>query len=307
MDLRGRVLLLGAFAAGCSQPQPLAEPRVHVLEACEIEFARRIPPVVMATVDGRPDLAFLVDTGADTSSVDLAMAEALGFPIRPYSRSGSSKGADGRAIAFEGYVPMERIEIGSVLVEGLGVPAIDSDVTRLHGWFGILGQDVLKHVILVLDAERGRLHALPPSTDQDGISSYLKARKIGTGAWVALDVDFRPCPFLVFDVDGLEGGKMEMEVDTGATSTSLPAPAIAALGLEEIGTFSAHGIAGVHEGRTFRLEDLGLVGLKISGEVHEAKLAYGLFGMDVLGLLVIVLDAPHGRIWFHNRAGAEER
>jgi hopanoid biosynthesis associated RND transporter like protein HpnN len=46
---------------------------------------------------------------------------------------------------------------------------------------------------------------------------------------------------------------------------------------------------------------LKLYGIEISTEVNESKLDYGLFGMDILGKLVVLFDAPHGKVWFHHR------
>lgn len=291
-----------ALAAACARRQTvLPDPRVRIDAPIEIELASSIPPKVVATVDGRRDLAFLVDTGASASSVDLGMAKALGFEVRPYAGKGRSTGSDGRSIEFEGYVSMQRLEIGSLVIEDLHVPAVDTEVTKIHGFFGILGQDVLGKMIFALDAERGRLHALPASTDDQQIAKYLKDAKLGEGAWAVAPVAFRPCPFLTFDVANLEGGEVELELDTGATDTSFPKKVIQALELQAVGTFEAHGIAGKHGGRTYRLDRLGLYGLEISTEIHESELDYGLFGMDILGELVVLFDAPHGKVWFHRR------
>jgi len=291
-----------ALGAGCAHRQTeIPDPKVDVKTPIVIELASNLPPTVSAKVDGRPGLVMIVDTGASTSSIDLTAARKLGFDVRPYATSGRSTGSDGRSISFEGYVPVERVEIGSLVIEDLHVPAIDSEVTKIHGWFGILGQDVLGKMIVVLDAGRLRLHALPPSMDEAALTSYLSEAKLGKGKWAVAPVSFRPCPFLVFDVAKLESGEVELELDSGATDTSLPKKVIEALELEEIGSFESHAIAGKYGGRTYRVQRLGLYGLEISAEVHESELEYGRLGMDILGELVVLFDAPHGKVWFHHR------
>src|SRR5262249_11791020 len=143
-------------------------------------------------------------------------------------------------------------------------------------------QDVLGKMIFAVDAERGRIHALPATTDQAGITAYLKDAELGDGAWAVAPVEYRPCPFLSFEVPEREGGILEREFDTGATDTSLPTRAIRRLSLEKAGTYAAQGIAGVHEGKTYKLRSFNLYGIEISTEIDESKLDYGLFGMDIL-------------------------
>jgi predicted aspartyl protease len=296
-----RATALLAVAACARTPTVIPEPRVAVEAPIEIELAKGAVPTVVATVDGHPGLVFLVDTGASMSCVNLSAARELGLPVRPYASTGRTTGSDGRSAEYESYVPMSRIEIGPLAIEDLHVPAFDSEVLAVHGWFGLLGQDVLGKMIFVVDAERGRLHALPPSTDMEGLTRYLKDAKLGAGGWGAVPVEFRPCPHLALDVAEPVGGQVVLELDTGATWTSLPKSLVRGLALEEAGTYEAHTIAGRHAGRTYKLRGLDLFGIKISGEIEDSDLDHGLFGMDILGKLVVVFDAPHGKVWFHNR------
>jgi hypothetical protein len=81
----------------------------------------------------------------------------------------------------------------------------------------------------------------------------------------------------------------------------LPTPAIAALGLEELGTYTAESSSGRHEGKTYRLENLDFLGRSVSAEITDCGLPFGLLGMDILSEFVVVLDAPRGQVWFHHR------
>ena len=299
----GSTLAAAILLAGCGGR---AQPRIRVEAPSRLDLATRVPPVVHAVVDGNPGLPFVLDSGASITSLDRGRAEALGLRVRPYSKPGATRGADGQSVPLEGYAVLERLEVGGLLVEGLAVPVVESEVTAVHGWFGILGQDVLARFPVVLDAELGHVHFLPPSTDQGGIQRYLGEAKVGSGKWVIAPAPFRPCPFLAFDVAGLEPGAIELEIDTGATATSLPLAAIRALDLKPTGRYEARTIAGVEVGNTYRVKGMDLFGLKISAEIQESALEFGLLGMDVLGELVVVLDGPGGKIWLHRREGEGE-
>jgi hypothetical protein len=76
--------------------------------------------------------------------------------------------------------------------------------------------------------------------------------------------------------------ELELLIDTGATGTSLPSPAIVAVGLEEAGTYAAHGLSGCQEGRTYRLENLNFQGRSVGVEIQDCALPFGLLGMDIL-------------------------
>ncbi|MGH7150744.1 MAG: retropepsin-like aspartic protease [Planctomycetota bacterium] len=294
-SLAAAILLAGCGGGG------RAEPRIRVEEPSRLDLLTRVPPVVHAVVDGRPGLPFLLDSGASVTSLDLGRAQALGLRLRSSSRPGTTRGSDGRTVPLERYAVLGRLELGAVLVEGLAVPVIESEATAVPGWFGILGQDVLARFPVVLDAERGHVHFLPPSTDEGSVRRYLEEAKLGKGKWAVAPAPFRPSPFLAFDVAGLEPGTIELEIDTGSTATSLPQAAIRALGLEPVGTFESRTIAGTERGETYLVRGMDLFGLKVTAEVGESRLEYGLLGMDVLRELVLVLDGPGGKIWLHKR------
>jgi predicted aspartyl protease len=293
------LLLLGA----CSQGSSYGSPEPDILIAAP-EVMPMIPgalPVIEVTADGRTGLAMLVDSGASITSIDRGMAEELGFEIGRYDGTSSTTGADGRSMPLEYYTTLRRLELGSVVVEDFLVTVLDSEATSRHDWFGILGQDVLERLPVIVDGSRDELHLLPLETGEQGIVDYLTEQEVGDGAWAVAPIDFRPCPYLPCSIEGLGPDGIEILIDTGASSTSLPMVAIEALGLEPVGTYQSVTIAGISEGNTYQLEDFGLYGLLIDATIHGGKLDHGLMGMDILGELVVVFDGPGERIWLHNR------
>jgi hypothetical protein len=129
-------LLAGAtLAAGCGgSPATGSGPRLDLDAPVELELVPHLVPVVVATVDGRPGLSFLVDTGSDGSSVNLRLVREHGFEIQPLTKRLSRVASDGRSVEFDGYVWMQRIELGELLIEDLHAAAIESEVS-MRDWF----------------------------------------------------------------------------------------------------------------------------------------------------------------------------
>lgn len=297
-----RLACVLVLVAGCSgRPRsglgevPLALDAPLVLELGEASL-----PIVEVVLDGHA-AAFLVDSGSSISVLDPVRAAELGLAVRPYAGNTSTRGSSGRSVVIDRYVAVERMELGPLVLERTALAALDDDVLRRGLHSGILGQDLLGRLPLVLDMERRALHLLPPGTDRDGIRAYLEEADLGAGAWAVVEIDFRPCPFLPLDAHETE--LVEIEVDTGATDTSLPEPVIAALDLPLAGpgTVGLVGVGGSRQSPRYLLEDLGLFGLRVRAEVHANALEYGLLGMDVLGEFVVVLDGPGESLWLHHR------
>ena len=86
--------------------------------------------------------------------------------------------------------------------------------------------------------------------------------------------------------------------DTGATSSSLPATAIAALGLEHVGTSATQDIGGPRHSSKYALPALSIGPWVVRGvEVSEYPGDSGLLGHDVLRHFVFVLDGPGEKLW----------
>lgn len=266
-------------------------------------------PAIGVTLDGRDGLPFVVDSGSSISVIDRPKAEALGLFIGPYSHESSTSGSGGGSVSYDSYAAVDRLEAGGLTLVGSRLPAIDLAMLRDSGYVGILGQDILARLVVVFDMPRRELHLLPAGTDNDAIVEYVKGAEIGAGTWASVPIDFRPCPFVSLDVErpkevdaeSTAEVDAEMEIDTGAASSSLPAVAIEALGLEATGTATSRGIDRTFEESTYDLADFGLYGFRVAGQFKRSALDYGLLGIDVLGEFVFILDGPGATVWLHHR------
>lgn len=294
--------LLALLAAACSSgpaTRALDEAALTLAEPCIVPLAERERPVVELLLDGRSAGRFLVDSGSSISLLGAAKAAELGLERRPYASRFEAMGSGGKSATLEHYVRVGRLELGKLLVHDTRLTVVDDPALAQAGVDGILGQDLLVRLVLVLDLQRHELHLLPRG-GTEVLREYLRSAEVGDGAWAMAPIAFRPCPFLPLEVAGLESS-VELELDTGAGSTSLPRAAIAALGLEPIGTHTLGSVGGNYDAELYALEDFGLFGLRIQTNVTAAVGEYGLLGMDILGELVVVLDGPARTLWLHRR------
>ena len=260
-------------------------------------------PVVMADLDGA-QIPFLVDTGASITTIHLARAEEHGLFVGPYSDRGIITGSGGGSIQYESYAAADRMSLGELTLENVRLPALEIELFEDVAFGGIIGQDLLVRLVLVIDMTRGELHLLPPDhSGGEEVQAYLGEAAIAGGTWIQAPIELRPCPFLEITHEDVSVG--EIEIDTGASGTSLAVRTIDALELEPIGTRTSMGIDGEREGTTYALEDFGLYGFSISTEVKAAATDYGLLGMNVLGQFVFVVDGPASLFWLHHRELAE--
>ena len=105
-----------------------------------------------------------MDSGSSVTSLEPSVARELGLEVRPYASSSSSGGSDGQRVAFDSFVPVDSMQIGELRVEGFRLPLIDNNPAREFGWAGLLGQDVLLRLPMVLDSQRDALYLLPPGS-----------------------------------------------------------------------------------------------------------------------------------------------
>lgn len=308
--MRRRALLsLLLLASACNAHrdyEATEDARLVLSSATVLELEPLVVPVVRIDLDGHVGLLFLVDTGASVSSLEPGAARELGLDERPYASASSSGGSDGARVPFDSFVPVDSLTLGALQIEHLRLPLIGNSPAKEFGWAGILGQDVLARLTVVLDGARNQLHLLPAEAGIEEIKAYIRDEDIGDGTWAARDVEYRPRPFLGLSITGEPDGLHEVLIDTGASKTSLTQPVIDLLGLEAMGTYKARSISGVFEGRTYRLEGLGLLGLEVSVEVQGTTLDHGMLGMDVLGELVVVFEGPGRRLWLHLRGPAAD-
>jgi hypothetical protein len=157
--------------------------------------------VVSASVNGKP-LKLLVDSGSSTSLIDLDEAKALQLPT-----SGSAHVA-GAAMLTGSVARVETLDLGGLRFHPFIFEAVPLGLPtsiRGYGIEGILGYDVLSHVVARIDYERARLRLIAPA-------SFTYA---GTGTVIPLDASSR-----VPHVAAMLGEKdpVSFTVDTGSDS-----------------------------------------------------------------------------------------
>ncbi|MDF1837784.1 MAG: aspartyl protease family protein [Planctomycetota bacterium] len=307
--LRPLFLLILCLAPACG-----SQTTTTVLAApIELEEAMRIPlvsdrlPIVELTLNGVSGQKFLLDSGAGMSIIDLKQAQDLGFEIKPYSDSSSARGSGGNRVEYDSFVTAERLSMGDLVLQGGRLPAIESRVLSDLGILGVLGQDVLARLVVVVDMGASTLHVLPIGSEFEDIEDYLGRAEVGIGAWGLMPYDARPCPFVALEIPGVQGAAPELEIDTGAVTSSFPRSAIEALGLKATGTTMSQGLGGVFEEATYELEDFQLLKFFIDCEIKSSPLDFGLLGMDILGQFVFVLDGPGHGLWLFHREVESQR
>jgi len=157
--------------------------------------------VVNASINGKP-LKLLVDSGSSTSLIDIDEAKALQLPA-----SGTAH-VEGATMLSGSVARAETLDLGGLrfhpfIFEAvpLGLPAS----IRGYGIEGIVGYDVLAHVVARIDYARARLRLISPASFSYG----------GTGVVLPLDADSR-----VPRVAAVLGEKdpVSFTIDTGADS-----------------------------------------------------------------------------------------
>jgi len=294
-------LAAGAVACASGRPEtfPIEEAPLELAKPCRVTLEPDMRPVVWLRLGVGPPLRFLVDSGSTITLLDARRADELGLERWDFAGSFETSGATGKSITLSHYVAVERLELGELVVHSPRLTLMDDPVLQQSGVDGIIGQDLLARLALVIDAERDTLHLLPQG-GAAAVQAYLEKADVGAGAWGHVPLEFRPCPFLSLDMPGVSQ-VVELELDTGAEFSSLPRAALAALGLEPIGQRVSTGVGGSHTSDTYRIQDLNLFGLSIEVVVCESATEFGLLGMDVLGEFVVVLDGPEQTLWLHHR------
>ena len=130
--------------------------------------------VVPVMLNGRGPFRFVVDTGANHSTISPRLVEALG--LKPADTTIMVNGITGAAPAL--FVTVDSLRAGAIAVEGLDLPVVWTSV--MAGADGILGAAGLKEKSLLIDFQRNRVeiarylkldersqgikvHALPPT------------------------------------------------------------------------------------------------------------------------------------------------
>ena len=135
--------------------------------------------VINATVNGKPDLAFVVDTGATQSLIDSKQAPLLG----------KIEHSDLSITTGSGSVPMSYMKIDSLSIGNLVFKAIPVAVADLHALkfipgkkiTGLLGANILRQFLITFDFPRQTLTLAHPDIHIDSKNATIIPAKPSLG------------------------------------------------------------------------------------------------------------------------------
>ena len=248
-------------------------------------------PVVELTLKGEPILG-LIDSGAQRSVIDETLALRLGLESGlsvPMIAVGVSGGARiGRTVRIEAV-------LGDLILERLTVAALDLAPLSAAGAGEIgvvLGQDMLRQVVLDLDLPRGRLALRAKGGTVEG-AQPLGARLRGRALHVPVTV---------------EGSPLEALVDTGSSAVlALSSQAAADAGLltddRPIRFNQSVTFGGVGAGKELTVETLTFAGHRFERAVVQIYptsrggiIPGALLGVGALEMERLLIDLGAGRL-----------
>jgi predicted aspartyl protease len=246
--------------------------------------------IVEARVNGMP-VSVLVDSGAQSSVIDIGLAERLGLPtavagpvIVAYGVSGGPQ--LGRAATLD-------LALGALTLKGLRAALFDlSGISAASGrlFSLILGQDALKALVADIDFPGDRLSLADPKryslpTGARPATARLQGRELRV-------------PITV------EGAPLEVVLDTGASATlSLSAEAAEAAGLlsgRPLSWARSITFGGSGHDRVVQVEAITFAGRTYADlpvniyEPSGARVPSGLLGVGALEPFRVVIDIGRG-------------
>lgn len=248
--------------------------------------------IVPTLVNGATVLA-LLDSGAQTSVIDTALARRLGLPVAVAGPLIVAFGVSGgpqlaRAATLD-------LRLGDLTLQGLRAALLDlGSLSRASGrdFSLILGQDVLRSVVADIDfpAERVAFHTPERYRLPDG-ASVSEARMEGREMLVPVIVEAVP---------------LEVVLDTGASSAlALSAETARAAGLlsgRPVGSAPSLGLGGLSQGQVIRARSFTFAG-RAFGEVPvhiyqpgAARVPSGLLGVEALRAFRVIIDLGRARL-----------
>lgn len=297
-----RLALAGlALLPVAARAQSVADVRFHLVD-------NRV--FVPAMLNGRGPYEMLLDTGADTGGVSLAVMEEIGAKAEGRMRVGGA--GEGKDVVFQTHIGSLRI--GRAELRGL--PAIAenfaalNDVIGFERFDGIAGQAVFRRYVVDLDFARQRLKLIEPKS-------------------------FRPppgtiaIPFTYYDgfmplVRGtIAGVRGKFIVDLGdRSSLTLFGPFWRAHQLDDtlgpgVEALTGYGVGGPIRGLVVRVPRFGFgkadakgivarLSLQASGGFADPKIA-GSIGTGVLRHFRTIIDYPHSRFLLVPAAAEPDR
>ena len=245
-------------------------------------------------IAGQP-VQVVVDSGAQYSAIDTALAERLGLapasPIPMLAFGVSGKPAVTRSVKLD-------LDLGELKLAGLRAAALDlRPLSRLtqQPFDLLLGRDLLKAVIAEVDFPNARAAFHRQETWRPGPADRAATVRSAHGAIMA-------------EVEVEDAAPMEVMVDTGATAAlALSAEAARAAGLLDGRTVQlgrSVTLGGVSQDRVVRArrvafagDELADVEVQIYAPSMKGPIPDGLLGLGVLNRYRTVLDLAGGRMF----------
>ncbi|KQV71139.1 MULTISPECIES: pepsin/retropepsin-like aspartic protease family protein [unclassified Caulobacter] len=306
------VLILSGLLAGQSASIPPNPPPKAGVESSEIRVQARFTPlaahkaapyelvhghiVLKAVVAGR-DVWALVDTGAERSLIDTALAADAGLRIdAPQGTVRTSTGSSipkRRVSDVEIKIP-DQLEIHSPAVAGLDMTAMSAAMGRKVEF--VLGADFLSMAAVKLDPAKRTLDLYPSGVLRP--PAGFPSLPLKGGYRIEVLVDGKP---VLVELDLGASGALTLEPATWARV----GPANARV--ERGGTL---GVDGRERAVDFGVLPAVSVGNNRYTNVRTQIMPWpgddteGAIGMDLLDQLFIVLDAKAGTIWLAPPAGS---
>ena len=262
---------------------------------------------VHADVDGQGPFDFLVDTGAEVTSVSPALVKRLALP---HVRDDSGGGAGEHQVSYSD-VRVASVAVGKTSFGPVEAPAFDlTKLARIVGFRrfdGILGTELLRQDVVTIDPVRGLLTI-------EAASSFRPPRNaIGipvTIEGVVAPNDNKGMPVFSGTVNGIAG---TFEVDTGDRSgLTLFGPFWRAHQLDRtigptVTAMTGYGVGGPIRSIVGRPKTFTMAGLDVAPPVTRLSLQRGgsftrsdhagSIGMGVLRHFVVSFDYAHRMMW----------
>ena len=251
--------------------------------------AERRVIIVEVAVDGTPVKA-LIDSGAQSSAVDLALVQRLGLavtamaPVVAFGVSGAAQ--IGRAASLN-------VQAGDLTLRRLKAAALQLGPITQTGVSLILGQDVLRHLLADIDFPNGRI-------------AFRDAEAFVAPAG-AIQAPARVQGRALSTVVAIESSRLDVVVDTGASSAlALSSDTAQTLGLlsgEAAASTPSIIFGGVSHDRVVNVDSVEFAGqlyqdvpVQVFTSQAVARVPKGLLGVGLLDRFRVFLDLGHGKL-----------
>lgn len=274
-EAMGMMAAAAAFAPSLARAQagPLAAPAEEVHEDTSVPTLDT--PALQVTapilVDGQGPFQFLVDTGANTSCIAVALAEQLGLPPGPAVKVNTVAGARRRQSVL-----VDRLQVGARTHRKVRAPVLP--VTGLKA-DGVLGVDWLKGQRLVLGFAEDKLEITRSKADKPSEKSVIVPARRRSGQLTIVDAD-------------LSGERISAIIDSGS-EVSLGNYALRELARRKDKTFKPGAPVGL---------------ISVAGERFQGEAGFlpwvRLGGLQMGAVPVVYADSHVFRIWELERSPA---